>query len=103
MLLDDGRVRLHVVSCADDHAITTVVSGRVLSNRKGVNVPDVVLPLSALTPKDRTDLTFALDLGVDWVALSFVQRPEDLVEARSLIGDRAALLARSRNPRPSTA
>jgi pyruvate kinase len=98
VLLDDGRVRLHVVSCADDHAITTVISGRVLSNRKGVNVPDVVLPLSALTPKDRADLAFALDLGVDWVALSFVQRPEDLVEARSLIGDRAALLAKIEKP-----
>ena len=98
ILLDDGRVRLHVVSCAKDHAITTVVSGRALSNRKGVNVPDVVLPLSALTPKDRKDLTFALDLGVDWIALSFVQRPEDLVEARSLIGDRAGLLAKIEKP-----
>ena len=98
ILLDDGRVRLHVESCANDHAITTVVSGRTLSNRKGVNVPDVVLPLSALTPKDRKDLTFALKLGVDWIALSFVQRPEDLIEARGLIGDRAALLAKIEKP-----
>lgn len=98
VLLDDGRVRLHVVSCAKDHAITTVVSGRGLSNRKGVNVPDVVLPLSALTPKDRKDLAFALDLGVDWIALSFVQRPEDLIEARGLIGERAALLAKIEKP-----
>ncbi len=98
VLLDDGRVRLHVVSCAKDHAVTTVVSGRGLSNRKGVNVPDVVLPLSALTPKDRKDLAFALDLGVDWIALSFVQRPEDLIEARGLIGDRAALLAKIEKP-----
>ncbi|PKR91311.1 pyruvate kinase [Pleomorphomonas diazotrophica] len=98
VLLDDGRVRLHVVSCAKDHAVTTVVSGRGLSNRKGVNVPDVVLPLSALTAKDRKDLAFALDLGVDWVALSFVQRPEDLIEARGLIGDRAGLLAKIEKP-----
>lgn len=98
LLLDDGRVRLHVDSCAADHAITTVVSGRALSNRKGVNVPDVVLPLSALTPKDRKDLAFALELGVDWVALSFVQRPADLIEARELIGNRAALLAKIEKP-----
>lgn len=98
VLLDDGRVRLHVESCANDHAITTVVSGRTLSNRKGVNVPDVVLPLSALTAKDRKDLTFALKLGVDWIALSFVQRPEDLIEARGLIGDRAGLLAKIEKP-----
>jgi len=98
LLLDDGRVRLHVVSCASDHAVTTVVSGRTLSNRKGVNVPDVVLPLSALTEKDRKDLAFALELGVDWVALSFVQRPADLIEARELIGDRAALLAKIEKP-----
>ncbi len=98
LLLNDGNVRLHVDSCGPDFALTTVVSGRVLSDRKGVNVPGVVLPLSALTEKDRADLAFALDLGVDWVALSFVQRPEDLVEARKLIGDRAALLAKIEKP-----
>ncbi|MDE2339707.1 MAG: pyruvate kinase, partial [Alphaproteobacteria bacterium] len=73
------------------------VGGR-LSNNKGLNVPDVVVPLAALTPKDRADLAFALDQGVDWVALSFVQRPEDLAEARKLIGGRAALLAKIEKP-----
>lgn len=99
LLLNDGNVRLHVDACGPDFATTTVVSGRVLSDRKGVNVPGVVLPLSALTAKDRSDLTFALDLGVDWIALSFVQRPEDLVEARNLIGDRAGLLAKIEKPK----
>ena len=84
LLLDDGKLRLRVVRCAPDSAQTEVVVGGRLSERKGVNVPDVVLPLSALTQKDRRDLEFALDLGVEWLALSFVQRPEDLDEARTL-------------------
>ena len=63
-----------------------VITGGRLSDRKGVNVPDVVLPLSPLTRKDHEDLRFALELGVDWVALSFVQRPEDVAEARRIIG-----------------
>jgi pyruvate kinase len=98
LLLDDGRVRLRVLSCGPDHADTEVVSGIQLSDRKGVNVPNVVLPLSPLTPKDRDDLRFALDIGVDWVALSFVQRPEDVAEARRLIANRAALLVKMEKP-----
>ena len=98
LLCDDGKVRLHVTSCGKDFAETTVVAGQKLSDRKGVNVPDVVLPLSPLTPKDRADLTAALDAGVDWVGLSFVQRPEDIAEARALIGDRAAVLAKLEKP-----
>src|SRR6202008_1431907 len=79
----------------DMEQITTeVVVGGMLSNNKGLNVPDVVLPMAALTPKDRSDLAFAVDQGVDWIALSFVQRPEDLAEARKLIGGKAALLAK---------
>src|SRR5262245_33903711 len=89
LLLDDGKIRLQVQRCGNDFADTEVVVGGMLSERKGVNVPDVVLPLSALTAKDRRDLEFALDLGVEWIALSFVQRPEDLDEARALVGDRA--------------
>ncbi|MBP2230711.1 pyruvate kinase [Azospirillum agricola] len=98
LLLDDGRVRLRVESCGPDHAETTVVSGTRLSDRKGVNVPGVVLPLSPLTRKDREDLVFALDIGVDWVALSFVQRPEDVAEARKLIAGRAALMSKLEKP-----
>jgi pyruvate kinase len=98
LLLDDGRVRLRIVACGADFAETRVVSGTALSDRKGVNVPDVALNISALTPKDRADLAFALDLGVDWIALSFVQRPQDLIEARALIGNRAGLLAKIEKP-----
>ncbi|MBB3221049.1 pyruvate kinase [Massilia umbonata] len=75
LLIDDGRVRLHVEACGPAFAATRVVTGGRISDRKGVNVPGVVLPLSALTEKDRHDLEFGLKLGIDWVALSFVQRP----------------------------
>ena len=98
LLLDDGKVKLRVVTSGKDFAETVVVSGSKLSDRKGVNVPHVVLPLSPLTAKDRADLVVALEMGVDWVALSFVQRPEDVVEARSLIGNKAALLAKIEKP-----
>ena len=73
-------------------------SAAPLSNNKGLNVPDVVVPMAALTEKDRSDLAFAVDQGVDWIALSFVQRPEDLAEARKLIGGKAALLAKIEKP-----
>jgi pyruvate kinase len=98
LLCDDGRVRLRVIRCGRDFAEATVLSGQKLSDRKGVNVPNVVLPLSALTDKDRADLAVALECGVDWVALSFVQRPEDVAEARALVGDRAAILAKLEKP-----
>ena len=98
ILLDDGRVRLEVTRQGADFLDTKVVSGQSLSDRKGVNVPGVVLPLGALTKKDKTDLASALSFGVDWIALSFVQRPEDLIEARGLIGDRAALIVKLEKP-----
>lgn len=98
LLLDDGKLRLRVESFDHKHAITTVMVGGVLSDRKGVNVPGVVLPISPLTEKDRADLAFGLDLGVDWVALSFVQRPDDIREARRLIGDRAWIMAKLEKP-----
>ena len=98
LLCDDGKVRMRVTKCGQDFAETTVIAGQKLSNRKGVNVPDVVLPLSPLTKKDRADLAVALQEGVDWIALSFVQRPEDVLEARSLIGTQAAILAKLEKP-----
>ena len=98
LLLDDGKVRLRVVKCGKDFADTEVITGGPLSDRKGVNVPNAVLPLSALTDKDRTDLRFALDMGADWIALSFVQRPEDVAEARRLIAGRAAVLVKLEKP-----
>jgi pyruvate kinase len=98
LLLDDGKIRLRVKEVHSGWAMTEVVIGGRLSDRKGVNLPDTVVPLSAMTPKDRADLAFALAHGIDWVALSFVQRPDDLREARGLIQGRAALLAKIEKP-----
>jgi len=98
LLLDDGKLVLRVIKHDMERITTEVVVGGALSNNKGLNVPDVVLPMAALTPKDRSDLAFAVDQGVDWIALSFVQRPEDLAEARKLIGGKAALLAKIEKP-----
>lgn len=98
LLLDDGRLRLRVESFGKDFAQTRVLNGGKLSDRKGVNVPGVVLPLSAMTVKDRADLDYGLTLGIDWVALSFVQRAEDITEARAIIGDRAGIVAKLEKP-----
>ncbi|WP_027780612.1 pyruvate kinase [Paraburkholderia caledonica] len=98
LLLDDGRVQLRIERCGADFAETTVVVGGTLSERKGVNVPDVVLPLSAMTEKDRRDLEFGMTLGIDWLALSFVQRVEDIVEVRQVVGDRVGIVAKLEKP-----
>ncbi len=98
LLLDDGKLVLRVTEHDDDRIVTTVEIGGALSDNKGLNVPDVVVPVAAMTDKDRSDLAFAVDQGVDWIALSFVQRPEDLWEARKLIGGKAALLAKIEKP-----
>ncbi|WP_304307239.1 pyruvate kinase [Pseudacidovorax intermedius] len=98
LLLDDGRIRLRVEACGPGFAHTRVVTGGRLSDRKGVNVPGVVLPLSALTAKDRADLAVGLQLGVDWIALSFVQRPEDIAELRALVGGQAGIVAKLEKP-----
>ncbi len=98
LLLDDGKLNLEVEDFGKDHAITRVIVGGRLTDRKGVNVPGVVLPISPLTEKDRRDLAYALDIGVDWIALSFVQRPEDIFEARQIIGDRALIMTKLEKP-----
>jgi len=98
LLLDDGRVRLTVETHGADWAETRVVIGGALSNHKGLNLPNVTLAISPLTEKDRTDLNFALSLGVDWVALSFVQRPEDVEEAKALIAGRAWVMSKLEKP-----
>jgi pyruvate kinase len=98
LLINDGKIALRVDACGADFADCAVVVGGTISDRKGVNVPDVVLPLRALSEKDRADLEFACALGVDWLALSFVQRPEDVEEARDLAMGRAAVLAKIEKP-----
>ncbi|MEW6089967.1 MAG: pyruvate kinase [Pseudomonadota bacterium] len=98
LLLDDGKIRLLVKGKGRDHIDTEVTVGGKLTSRKGVSLPDTVLPLAALTEKDRGDLDAALDLGVDWVALSFVQRPDDIAEVRKIARGRAAVLAKIEKP-----
>ena len=98
LLLDDGKVRLKVVKKGRDFAETQTLVGGALSDHKGVNVPNVTLPISAITEKDRADIAFALAQGADWIALSFVQRPEDVAEGRKLIGNAAGLLVKLEKP-----
>lgn len=98
VLCDDGKVRLRVVKHGPDYADTIVVAGERLSNHKGVNLPGLAIPIPALTPKDREDLAFALSQGVDWVALSFVQRASDMAELRQLVNGRAGVLAKIEKP-----
>ncbi|MDP6473507.1 MAG: pyruvate kinase [Alphaproteobacteria bacterium] len=98
ILLDDGRIRLTVVAHGADYADTIVEAGGKLSDHKGVNLPRVPLGLGAITPKDQRDLRFALEMGVDWVALSFVQRPDDVAAARKLISGRASIMTKLEKP-----
>jgi pyruvate kinase len=98
LLLDDGKVRLRVLEVSQDRAVTVVEVGTVLSNRKGVSVPDSTIDFAALTPKDRADLDAALAVNADWIALSFIQRPEDLIEVRQIVKGRAGILAKIEKP-----
>ncbi|KQO80493.1 pyruvate kinase [Methylobacterium sp. Leaf90] len=98
LLIDDGRVRVRVVGIEAAMIEAEVITGGAVSNRKGVNLPGTLLDLSPLTEKDRADLAFGLELGVDWIALSFVQKPSDVFEARTLIGDRAGIMTKVEKP-----
>ena len=98
LLINDGKIRLRVTEAKKDRIVCTAEVGGVISDRKGVNVPDAEVPIPALTDKDRRDLAFAVEQGADWIALSFVQRPEDLAEARKLMGGKGALCAKIEKP-----
>ncbi len=98
LLVNDGKIRLEVTALGPGFADTQVVVGGEISDRKGVSFPDVVLPLAALSDKDKDDLEFACTLGADWIALSFVQRPEDVREAKALVGARASVLSKIEKP-----
>ncbi|HUT49028.1 MAG TPA: pyruvate kinase [Alphaproteobacteria bacterium] len=98
VLINDGRVRLRVEEAGADFAQTSVVTGGPIGDRKGVNLPSAILPIAAMTEKDRRDLAFALEIGADWIALSFVQRPDDVAEAKKLIAGRAGLMAKLEKP-----
>ncbi len=98
LLLNDGRLRVEITDASQGRLTTRVIYGGVLSDRKGVNLPDTVIPIPALTDKDRADLEAAASIGVDWIALSFVQRPDDVAEARKLIYGRAGVMAKIEKP-----
>lgn len=98
LILDDGKIRLIVESATRDRAVTRVIVGGVLKSRKGVSLPDTVIPVSAMTDKDRADAEAAAETGVDWIALSFVQRPEDIADLRRIVRGRAAILAKIEKP-----
>jgi pyruvate kinase len=98
IFLDDGKVRAEIIAKGKNHVDAEIKSGSKLSDKKGLNVPGVIIPIPALTDKDKADLKAALEIGVDWVAQSFVQTPEDAEEARSLIGGRAALMVKLEKP-----
>jgi pyruvate kinase len=99
LLIDDGKVRLRLLKKADTFAEAIVEVAGEIKNRKGVNMPDTLLPMSAMTPKDRRDLDAALAIGVDWIALSFVQRPEDVAELKAIVAGRAGVLAKIEKPK----
>jgi len=98
LILDDGKVLLEAVACTPKRAECRVLVGGKLSDRKGVSLPDTTLPVSALTDKDRSDLDAALNAGVDWIAVSFVQRPEDVAEVKKVARGRAAVMAKIEKP-----
>ncbi|WP_166936250.1 pyruvate kinase [Rhizomicrobium electricum] len=99
ILIDDGKVRLKIEDVGKDEADAIVENGGVIKNKKGINLPDTVLPIPAMTPKDRSDLDAALALGVDWIALSFVQRPDDMADLKKIVGNKAGCLAKIEKPR----
>jgi pyruvate kinase len=98
LLLDDGKIRLTATEVGKQRIVAHVEAGGKLSDRKGVSLPDTVIPFSALTPKDRSDLDAALDAGIDWVGLSFIQRPDDIAEAKKITRGRAAVMAKIEKP-----
>lgn len=98
LLIDDGKLRLIAEETSPDHALVRVVTGGKMSDRKGVSLPDTDLPVSAMTQKDRADLEAALETGIDWIALSFVQRAEDVIEAKKLVRGRASIMSKIEKP-----
>ena len=98
ILLDDGRIKMQIIEQHKDRLITEVLSEGIISSNKGVNIPDAILPISSLTSKDKGDLLKALEMGVDWVALSFVQNAIDVKELRKLVGNKASIMAKIEKP-----
>ena len=87
ILVNDGRIKLQVIEQSKDELKTEVLNDGVISNNKGINIPDIILPISSLTIKDKSDLNKAIEMGVDWVALSFVQTSKDIAELRKIVSN----------------
>ena len=98
LLINDGRIRLQVIEQNKESLITEILNDAEISNNKGVNIPDVILPIDALTSKDKSDLMKALDMGVDWVALSFVQQADDITNLKKIVGNKALVMAKIEKP-----
>tara|TARA_B100000676_G_scaffold212438_1_gene208846 strand:- start:1177 stop:2616 length:1440 start_codon:yes stop_codon:yes gene_type:complete len=98
LLINDGRIRLQVMEQNKDSLITEVLNDGVISNNKGVNIPDVILPIESLTSKDKADLQKALEMNVDWVALSFVQQAEDIQKLKKIVDGKALVMAKIEKP-----
>jgi len=98
ILIDDGKIKLQIIKQNIDSLTTEVLNDGIISNNKGVNIPGVILPISSLTSKDKADLNKALEMGVDWIALSFVQKAEDIEELRKIIGNKASIMAKIEKP-----
>ena len=98
ILVNDGRVKLQVIEQSKDELKTEVLNDGVISNNKGINIPDIILPISSLTTKDKSDLNKAIEMGVDWVALSFVQTSKDIVELRKIVSNNVSVMAKIEKP-----
>ena len=98
LLINDGRIRLQVVEQYKDKLITEILNDGIISNNKGVNIPDVILPIDSMTNKDRADLQKALEMNVDWVALSFVQQAEDIIKLKKIVDGKAMIMAKIEKP-----
>ena len=98
LLINDGRIRLQVIEQYKDQLITEVLNDGVISNNKGVNIPDVILPIDSMTTKDKADLQKALEMNVDWVALSFVQQAEDIIKLKKIVDGKAMIMAKIEKP-----
>ena len=98
ILVDDGKIKMQIIEQKKDSLIAEVLNEGKISNNKGVNIPDAVLPISSLTSKDKSDLNKALEMGVDWIAQSFVQSVEDVKELKKLVGVKASIMAKIEKP-----
>ena len=98
LLINDGRIRLQVIEQHKDKLITEILNDGIISNNKGVNIPDVILPIDSMTNKDRADLQKALEMNVDWVALSFVQQAEDIIKLKKIVDGKAMIMAKIEKP-----